>query len=85
MEYGCDSPYNEVLMETDQQLIQDAAQGNTQAFAVLYERYRDWVYRLAWRFTGDRDLALDVLQETWIPFPWQSMSSYSSLRVQPGI
>ena len=53
-------------METDQQLIQDAAQGNTQAFTVLYERYRDWVYRLAWRFTGDQDLALDVLQDTWM-------------------
>jgi RNA polymerase sigma-70 factor, ECF subfamily len=53
-------------METDQQLIQDAAQGDTQAFAVLYNRYRDWVYHLAWRFTGDQDLALDVLQETWL-------------------
>jgi len=53
-------------METDQQLIQDAARGNTQAFTVLYERYRDWVYGLAWRFTGDQDLALDVLQDTWM-------------------
>jgi RNA polymerase sigma-70 factor (ECF subfamily) len=28
-------------------------------------RYRDWVYRLAWRFTGNREDALDVLQETF--------------------
>lgn len=53
-------------METDQQLIQSAAQGNKQAFAELYQRYRDWVYGLAWRFTEDHDLALDVLQETWL-------------------
>ena len=64
--YVHDSLYNKSHMETDQQLLEDAAQGDTQAFAVLYNRYRDWVYRLAWRFTGDQDLALDVLQETWL-------------------
>ena len=36
-----------------------------QAFEALYLRYRDWVYRLAWRFTGNREDALDVLQETF--------------------
>ncbi|MFH1719777.1 MAG: sigma-70 family RNA polymerase sigma factor, partial [Planctomycetota bacterium] len=34
-------------------------------FEALYRRYRDWVYRLAWRFTGNREDALDVLQETF--------------------
>src|SRR5262249_13406626 len=34
----------------------------------LYFRYRDWVVSLAFRFTGDRDLALDVLQETFLYF-----------------
>src|SRR5690606_9111337 len=31
-----------------------------------YARYRDWVVALAWRFTGDRDAALDVAQDTFI-------------------
>jgi RNA polymerase sigma-70 factor (ECF subfamily) len=36
------------------------------AFEALYLRYRDWVVALAYRFTGDRDLALDVMQETFL-------------------
>ena len=39
--------------------------GEEGAFAVLYYRYRDWVVRLARRFTGNDDDALDVLQETF--------------------
>ena len=35
------------------------------AFDLLYFRYRDWVVRLAYRYTADRDDALDVLQETF--------------------
>ncbi|MHC4508105.1 MAG: RNA polymerase sigma factor, partial [Planctomycetota bacterium] len=52
-------------MESDQQLIELANQGDPDAFGALYSRYRDWVYRLAWRFTGNREDALDVLQETF--------------------
>jgi len=52
-------------MESDQELIELANQGNPDAFETLYYRYRDWVYRLAWRFTGNREDALDVLQETF--------------------
>ncbi|UCC97066.1 MAG: hypothetical protein JSW66_14615, partial [Phycisphaerales bacterium] len=53
------------LMESDRQLIESANQGDPDAFGALYLRYRDWVYRLAWRFTGNREDALDVLQETF--------------------
>lgn len=35
------------------------------AFALLYRRHRDFVYRIAMRYVGDRDVALDVLQETF--------------------
>ncbi len=42
-----------------------ANRGEADAFEALYLRYRDWVYRLAWRFTGNREDALDVLQETF--------------------
>ena len=53
-------------MESDEELIGLANNGDPDAFATLYYRYRDWVYSLAWRFTGNQDQALDVLQETFI-------------------
>jgi RNA polymerase sigma-70 factor (ECF subfamily) len=52
-------------MESDRELIELANGGDPEAFEALYYRYRDWVYRLAWRFTGNREDALDVLQETF--------------------
>ncbi len=52
-------------MESDQELIELANRGDFEAFGILYHRYRDWVYRLAWRFTGNGQDALDVLQETF--------------------
>lgn len=52
-------------MESDKKLIELANKGDAEAFETLYYRYRDWVYHLAWRFTGNRDQALDVLQETF--------------------
>lgn len=50
---------------TDQQLVFAINQGESEAFETLYYRYRDWVMRLAWRFTGNETDALDVLQETF--------------------
>jgi RNA polymerase sigma-70 factor (ECF subfamily) len=53
-------------MKSDLELVELANQGDPDAFEALYYQYRDWVYRLAWRFTGDHQDALDVLQETFI-------------------
>jgi RNA polymerase sigma-70 factor (ECF subfamily) len=53
---------------SDEQLIAAANAGDPAAFEALYLRYRDWVLRLACRFTGDHDAALDVLQETFLYF-----------------
>ena len=53
-------------MESDEELIELANKGDPDAFAGLYQRYRNWVYRLAWRYTGSREEALDVLQETFM-------------------
>ena len=38
----------------------------TAAFESLYRRHRQYVVRVAARFAGDRDTALDALQETFI-------------------
>jgi RNA polymerase sigma-70 factor, ECF subfamily len=51
---------------TDIELIEAVHHGDTSAFDAIYFRYRDWVIRLALRFTSNRDDALDVLQETFI-------------------
>jgi RNA polymerase sigma-70 factor (ECF subfamily) len=53
---------------TDAQLIAAINAGDAAAFEVLYFRHRDWVVTLACRFTGSEDLALDVMQETFIYF-----------------
>ncbi len=52
----------------DRELIDAVNRGDSAAFDVLYLRHRDWVVNLAFRFTRDRDLALDVLQETFLYF-----------------
>lgn len=38
----------------------------TKAFDSLYRRHRDYVTRVALRFCSDRDIAADVLQETFL-------------------
>jgi RNA polymerase sigma-70 factor (ECF subfamily) len=51
---------------SDQELIAAINGGDRAAFDALYYRYRDWVVRLAYRFTRDHEEALDVLQETFV-------------------
>jgi len=50
----------------DTELIAAINAGDANAFEVLYHRHRDWVARLARRFTGNDADALDVLQTTFI-------------------
>ena len=53
---------------TDQQLVAALNGGEITAFEQLYFRHRDWVLRLALRFTGHHDDAQDVVQETFAYF-----------------
>jgi RNA polymerase sigma-70 factor, ECF subfamily len=50
---------------SDQELVRAINAGESHAFDALYYRYRDWVVRLARRFTGHDEDALDVLQDTF--------------------
>ena len=50
---------------SDRELVRALNAGDVAALDALYYRYRDWVVRLAHRFTGNADDALDVLQETF--------------------
>lgn len=49
----------------DHQLVAAINRGDGGAFESMYYRHRDWVVRLARRFTGHDEDALDVLQETF--------------------
>lgn len=50
----------------DAELVAAINQGDHVAFESLYRRHRDWTVNLAFRFTGDESLALDVMQETFL-------------------
>ena len=50
---------------SDLDLVARANRGEVEAFEALYRRYRDWVVALAERHTGNRDDALDVLQDAF--------------------
>src|SRR5438309_6940963 len=53
---------------SDLELIAAINRGDSAAFEVLYFRYRDWVVGLAHRITGESEIALDVMQETFLYF-----------------
>ena len=57
---------NPADLRSDLALVAAINDGEADAFEALYRRHRDWVVNLAHRFTGDRDLALDVMQEAFL-------------------
>jgi len=50
---------------SDADLVAAARRGDAASFEALYYRHRDWVAGLARRICGDREEALDILQETF--------------------
>jgi RNA polymerase sigma-70 factor (ECF subfamily) len=50
----------------ERQLIERVLSGDAAAERLFYDRHVDRVWRLAYRFTGDGDLAQDVVQETFV-------------------
>lgn len=51
---------------SDDKLVELTGLGDEQAFAALYARHKDYVMRLAMRFTRDSETSADVVQETFI-------------------
>lgn len=54
------------MERSDADLIDAVRRGDDAAFEALYLRYRDWVASLAFEFCGNREDALDVVQETFL-------------------
>jgi RNA polymerase sigma-70 factor (ECF subfamily) len=52
--------------ERDASLVARLVEGDTAALAELYDRHADVVYRVAFRRLGDRHLAEEVLQDTYM-------------------
>lgn len=52
--------------QTDERLLEQGANGNTAAFTVLYERYRDPIFRFAYRMLGSAEAAEDVAHDCFL-------------------
>jgi RNA polymerase sigma-70 factor (ECF subfamily) len=50
---------------SDADLARALREGDPSAFEAFYDRYHEWVAALALRFSGNREDALDVLQDTF--------------------
>ncbi len=74
---------------SDLELVAAINVGDAAAFEILYFRYRDWVAALAYRFTGNEDLALDVLQETFLyvlrKFPGFRLTAHFKTFLYPAV
>jgi RNA polymerase sigma-70 factor (ECF subfamily) len=57
------------------ELVRRSIAGDDDAFAEIFKRFRDKVYRIAWRFTHDHDEAMDLVQTTFIKVH-RSLGSY---------
>ncbi len=51
---------------SDDELMARAAQGDEEAFDLVHARHRDRVFRIAYRCVGQRQLAEDITQETFL-------------------
>ena len=68
---------------TDERLVENAAHGETAAFQILYERYRDPIFRFAYRLLGSVEAAEDVTHDCFLSLikePGRFDSSRASLR-----
>jgi RNA polymerase sigma-70 factor (ECF subfamily) len=51
---------------TDERLLERAASGDAAAFQILYERYRDAIFRFTYRLLGSIEAAEDVTQDCFL-------------------
>ena len=68
---------------TDERLLEKAAHGEIAAFQILYERYRDPIFRFAYRLLGSVEAAEDVTHDCFLSLikdPGRFDSSRASLR-----
>lgn len=57
---------NKTALENETELLQQAAQGNANAFALLYSHYRSLVYRFIYKYLKSPQLTEDLTQEIFL-------------------
>lgn len=62
------SPHQPDDLRSDLDLVDAVNRGDDKAFEALYYRHRGYALRLAMRFTGERNLALDAVQDSFVYF-----------------
>ncbi|MFZ1291966.1 MAG: sigma-70 family RNA polymerase sigma factor [Melioribacteraceae bacterium] len=63
---------------TDEELIQEFQENNTlEAYEILVNRFKDPLTNYVYRFLGDKDLCIDIVQDTMIKF-YLHKDSYKS-------
>lgn len=55
-----------VLEGSDRELVAACQRGERDAFRALFETYKDKVYSIALRFSGDPAMAMDIAQDTFL-------------------
>ncbi len=61
------------MQQDEYSIIEECKNGNSEAYAILVERYQEMVYNAAYRMLGDSEAAYDISQESFI-------SAYDSLK-----
>ena len=63
---------------TDEELIKEFQDNNTmEVYEVLVKRYKDPLINFVFRFVGDKDVSIDIVQDTMIKF-YLNKDSYKS-------
>jgi RNA polymerase sigma-70 factor, ECF subfamily len=60
------APRHSLPASGDYELVRRAAGGEAAAFETLFEKYREAVYAAAWRYTGNKETALEFTQEAFV-------------------
>ncbi|GAB4554054.1 MAG: RNA polymerase sigma factor [Phycisphaerales bacterium] len=70
---------DDIDTRTDEELVEDYLEGDVVAFRVIIERYHDALMGFLTRLTGQRQLAEDVFQDTFLQLH-QSLETFDSSR-----
>lgn len=77
------SPVPTATTPTDEELVCGVRQGQEAALTALYDRHAGHVYAVAIRILGDRELAEEVVQDTFLNC-WNRVETYQPARGRIG-
>jgi RNA polymerase sigma-70 factor (ECF subfamily) len=64
-----------VQQGSDSAVIEGCRRGDREAFRALFETYKDKIYSIALRFSGEESLAMDIAQDTFLKL-FSSMAEF---------